>query len=61
MMFDPDLMAELAATLSLNSKQRQQLEDLGVTREAVHRCGDLGWTRVVDIGGSATRQTRPAT
>ena len=48
---DPDLMVEWLATPSLNSRQRGQLEDLGVTGEAVHRCGGLGWARVSDIGG----------
>ena len=45
-----DLMAEWLGTSSLNSRQRRQLEELGVTREAVHRCGGLGWTRVSTTG-----------
>ena len=48
---DPDLMVEWLATFSLISRQRKQLADLGVTREAIVRGGDLGWTRVTDIGG----------
>ena len=48
---DPDLMAEWLATPSLNSRQRKQLADLGVTREAILRAGDLGWARVSTIGG----------
>ena len=51
-MYAPDLLAEwTTAVYSLNSKQRHQLEDLGVNREAILRAGDLGWTRVIDIGG----------
>ena len=45
-----DLMAEWLAVPSLNSRQRRQLEELGVTREAVHRAGDLGWARVATAG-----------
>ncbi len=45
-----NLMAEWLGTSSLNSRQRRQLEDLGVTREAVHRCGGLGWVRVSTTG-----------
>ncbi len=48
---DPDLMAEWLATPSLNSRQRKQLEELGVTREAILRAGGLGWARVSTIGG----------
>ena len=48
---DPDLMAEWTATSSLNSRQRHQLENLGVTREPIQRAGDLGWARVTDVGG----------
>ena len=48
---DPDLMVEWLVTPSLNSRQRRQLEGLGVTREAIHRAGDLGWSRVTNIGG----------
>ncbi len=50
-MFDPDLMGERLATPALNSRQLRQLEDLGVTREAIQRAGDLGWARVSTIGG----------
>ncbi len=47
----PDsLLAEWLATPSLNSRQRRQLKVLGVTREAVHRCGGLGWVRVSTTG-----------
>ncbi len=45
------LMAEWLGTSSLNSHQRKELEDLGVTREATQRAGDLGWARVSTIGG----------
>ena len=45
-----DLAREWLATPSLNSRQRHQLENEGVTREAVHRCGGLGWTRVATTG-----------
>ena len=51
-----DLMAEWLATPGLNSRQRRQLEDLGVTREAVHRAGGLGWARITTTG----RLYRPA-
>ncbi len=46
-----DLMAEFLGTASLNSTQRRQLADLGVTREAIQRAGDLAWARVSTIGG----------
>lgn len=46
---DP-LLAECLATPDLNSRQRRQLEELGVTREARHRCGGLGWSRVSITG-----------
>ena len=49
---DPNLMVEwTTVTYSINSKQRHQLEDLGVNREAILRAGNLGWARVTDIGG----------
>jgi hypothetical protein len=48
---EPDIMAEWLATAALNSRQRYQIEDLGVTREAIHRAGGLGWARVSTIGG----------
>jgi hypothetical protein len=48
---DPDLSAEWLGTSSLNSRQRKQLEERGVAREATHRCGGLGWTRISTIGG----------
>ena len=49
-MMELDLMAEWAATPSLNSRQRKQLEELGVTREATQRAGGLGWARVSIAG-----------
>ena len=51
MIDDLDLMAEWLVTSSLNSKQRRQLLDLGVTREAIHRTGGLACARVSTIGG----------
>ena len=51
MIDDLDLMAEWLTTSSINSKQRRQLLDLGVTREAIHRTGGLAWARVSTIGG----------
>ena len=44
------LMSEWLVTPSLNSRQRRQLEELGVTREAVERGGGLGWARVATTG-----------
>ena len=44
------LTPEWLATPSLNSRQRRALEAEGVTREAVHRCGGLGWARVSTMG-----------
>ena len=44
------LLPEWLATPDLNSRQRRQLEDLGVTREATQRNGDLGWARVSTPG-----------
>ena len=44
------LLPEWLATPSLNSRQRGQLEELGVTREATYRCGGLGWSRVSTTG-----------
>ena len=44
------LMPEWLATPSLNSRQLRQLEELGVTREAMHRAGGLGWARVSTTG-----------
>ena len=50
-MIDPlDLMAEWLGTSSLNSRQRTQLEELGITREAVHLGAGLGWMRVSTTG-----------
>ncbi len=43
------LMAEWLGTSSLNSHQRKELEDLGVTREAIQRGGGLGWERVSTV------------
>ena len=51
-----DLAREWLATPSLNSRQRRQIEDLGITREAIHRAGGLGWARVSTVG----RLYRPA-
>ena len=51
MIDDLDLLSEWLATSSLNSRQRHQLEDLGVTHEAAQRAGGLGWARVSTIGG----------
>ncbi len=48
---DPDLMVEWLGTPSLNSRQRRQFEDLGVTREATLRAGGLTWSRVSTVGG----------
>ena len=48
---DLDLMVEWLATSSLNSRQRRQLEEQGVTREAIQRNGGLGWGRISTIGG----------
>ena len=45
-----DLAREWLATPSLNSRQRQAIEALGVIREAGHRCGGLGWARVATTG-----------
>ncbi len=45
-----DLAREWLATPSLNSRQRREIEALGVTREAVHRSGGLGWARVSTTG-----------
>ena len=45
-----NLMAEWLATPSINSRQRRQLAGLGATREAVHRCGGLGWARISIAG-----------
>ena len=50
-MMELDLMAEWLAMPSLNSRQHRQLEEKGVTREAIQRAGDLGWARVSTIGG----------
>jgi len=47
---DLNLMAEWLATPSLHSRQRCQIEDLGITREAIQRAGDLGWARVAPVG-----------
>ncbi len=45
-----DLLGEWLGTPSLNSRQRRALEAAGVTREAVHRAGGLGWARVSTTG-----------
>lgn len=44
------LISEWLATPSLNSRQRRQLDGLGITREAEHRGGGLGWARVSTTG-----------
>ena len=41
-----DLMVELLTTPSPLKRQRRELEEMGVTREAIHRAGGLGWARV---------------
>lgn len=46
---DP-LLAEWLTTPILLKSQRRQLEELGVTREAIHRAGGLGWARVSTAG-----------
>ena len=51
MIDDLDLTAEWLGTASLNRRQRRQLEDLGVSREATQRAGGLGWARISTIGG----------
>lgn len=50
MIDDLDLTAEWLGTSSLNSRQRKQLEDLGITRGAIQRAGDLGWARIATVG-----------
>ena len=45
-----DLAREFLATPSPLKRQRQQLEELGVPRETVHRCGGLGWARISTTG-----------
>ena len=49
-MMDLDLMAEWLGTSSLNSRQRRQLEGMGVLREAMHRAGGLSGARVSTTG-----------
>ncbi len=44
------LTPEWLAIPCLNSRQRRQLEELGVTREATHRGGGLCWARVSTNG-----------
>ena len=47
----PDrLLAEWLATPCLLKRQRRELEEFGVTREAIHRAGGLGWARVSTAG-----------
>lgn len=47
----PDrLIAEWLSTPGLNSKQRRQIEDLGVTHQAALRAGGLGWARISTTG-----------
>ncbi len=45
-----DLAREFLATLSPLKRHHQQLQELGVTRDAVHRAGGLGWARVSTDG-----------
>ncbi len=45
-----DPLAEWLGTPSLNSRQRKKLEGMGVSREAMHRCGGFGWARVSTTG-----------
>ena len=44
------LAAEWLATPDLNSRQYRQLAELGVSWQAIHRCGGLGWARIATIG-----------
>ena len=46
---DP-LLTEWLATPDLNSLQHKDLTALGVTQEAIHRCGGLAWARVSTVG-----------
>ena len=45
-----NLAREWLATADLNSLQHQELARLGVTQEAMHRGGGLGWARVSTTG-----------
>ena len=47
---NPRLLSYWLATRSLSREQRRQLEELGVTKEAIHRGGGLGWDRITTIG-----------
>ena len=47
---NPRLVAEWINAPSLNSRQRQKLEELGVTRESTERCGGIGWDRITTTG-----------
>ena len=49
-MMHVDVMAEWMGTPGLLPRQRRELEAVGATREAVHRCGGLGWARVSTTG-----------
>ena len=51
MIDDLDLMREWRDTDPITTEQISQLEDLGVTREAIQRAGGLGSALVRDIGG----------
>ncbi len=44
------LLAEWLATPSINTHQSGQLENLGVSRQAILRGGGLGWARVCATG-----------
>ncbi len=50
MIDDLNLEAEWLGTPSLNSRQRRQIEGMGVSREAVHRAGGLGCAARVEMG-----------
>ena len=45
-----DLSQEWLAAPDLNSLQHKELAGLGVTQEAMHRCGGLAWARVSTTG-----------
>ncbi len=47
---NPRLLSYWLATRSLSREQRRQIEELGVTKEAIHRGSGLGWDRITTIG-----------
>ncbi len=49
-MMHVDLMAEWMGAPDLLTRQRRELVEMGITREAVHRGGDLSWMRVSTTG-----------